>query len=174
MGTSLREIAERLKPLIPELEWVTYDGRTVKCYKASSKPLFNGCMWTGDAVASLKIPRAEISTKGMEVVKNDPVTGLQSRNYGNFIFGFEDNMRKLVEDKAERDKHTTRKKGVIAYFTDGSTVLFDTFTECKEFFGLASLGEVRRAIDLGTPLPDGSTMLDEAPDEAFVRQIFRS
>lgn len=166
MSLSLREYAEKMRAVIPTVEWVAYDGKTVKCYSCSNKPEYVRGVWAGKSLATLRVKREDVSLKGTGVYDHS------GADYSMAIFGFEDSLQKLMKDKKGRDKHTTRRKGVIAYFADGSTVLFDTFTECKEFFGLATIGDVRRCIDLGLPLPDGSTTLDEAVDGEFMHQLF--
>lgn len=166
MSMTLREYAEKMRNVIPSVEWVAYDGKSIRCYALGHKPIFSGNGWAGKPLASLYVKSADVSLKGLSCINNG------RRDYSEALFGFEDNLKKLEQDKLKRDRRTTRKKGVIAYFSDGSTVLFDTFTECKEFFGLSTIGEVRRCIDLGLPLPDGSTTLDEAVDGEFLHQLF--
>ncbi len=66
-----------------------------------------------------------------------------------------------VKGKKNTEKAHNRKK-VIAFMADGSTILFESKQETKEFFGLKRVEQVGYYIKTGYPLPDGTTTIDEA------------
>lgn len=156
---SLREIAERQKALFPELEWVTFNGVEVTGFKAGKRPTYVGSRWVNGEKLFV------IFLKGKRVRWAETKTRGGAWDYSKAIFGFADFVQELTEETKAKDKHTSRKKGVIAYCADGSNIYFETFKECKAFYDLRSVSDVRDAIDNGKPMPDGTTFLDEALEQ---------
>lgn len=165
---TLREYAEDSRKLIPEVEWVTFDGKTVRLYSDKIKPTYDrkNRFWLGDVLGIIFPKRGTVSITELKV-KN-------FTDYSRCIWGFTEYYRQLEEETKSKAKQTYRKKGVVAFFADGSTVRFDTYEEAKDFFGLKRIDTLRKYIETGNPLPDGKTTLDEAVDDEFIKDIFHN
>lgn len=143
--------------------WVTYDMAGVRVFDnkggASNPPRYNKDLhlWTSVAntlLSTISIPKRYISLR-------DYCGDDTSVDYSKCIECIDPVLSgTLTEGKK---KYTYNKKGVLAYFTDGSTILFDCKEEAKEFFGFKRIDQVTRYIKSGLPLSDGTT-LDEAID----------
>lgn len=164
---TLREIAEKMRFIFPELEWVTFDGNTVSGFNATNRPVLVGGYW----MHATRLFVLNLHNNKVSWSKERTKSG--ALDYSKAIWGFNEFVEKLTQETHEKDKHTSRKKGVIAYCADGSNIFFETFKECKAFYDLRSVSDVRDAIDNGKPMPDGTTFLDEATDEEFLAQIFK-
>ena len=55
---------------------------------------------------------------------------------------------------------TPRNTRVVAFGADGSTVVFSSLKEAADFFELRRVDTLRRYIDNGWPMPDGTTFCD--------------
>lgn len=164
---TLREIAEKMRLIFPDLEWVAYNGMVITGFSRDKRPQLVGGQWMhGKKLFTLNL-------KGHKVKWARAKTRGGAWDYNQAIWGFQDFIEKLTQETHEKDKHTSRKKGVIAYCADGSNIFFETFKECKSFYDLRSVSDVRDAIDNGKPMPDGTTFLDEATDDEFLAQIFK-
>ena len=53
-----------------------------------------------------------------------------------------------------------RNTRIIAFCQDGSTIIFDSQQEAALFFDLGRIDTLRRYIDNGFPMPDGTTFCD--------------
>lgn len=169
MKKTLREFAEGMKKILPGTEWATYDGHDV-CFFAGARPRFDQGKWHGFLLGELHVEKSLVDVKDLNVSQ---VVGGRNRNiWRHAIFGFSEFMTKLEKETQKKSAKTFRKHPVLAYFADGTTVLFNTYEECKEFFGLKRIETVKRYIETGNTLPDGSTTLDEVPDEKFLDTLF--
>ena len=163
---TLREFAEKLKSAFPDIEWITYDGTNLRCFSATKKPVFLCGNWSGGKM----IVNAPVAKSRVKCPEESKKSG--APDYGRAIWGFKDFMERLQSETESKAKYVSQKKGVIAFCSDGSNIFFETFKECKAFYGLRSVSDVRDAIDYGKPMPDGSTFIDEATDEEFLKHLF--
>lgn len=163
---TLREFAEKMRPAFPEIEWVTFDGTNIRCFTATKKPSYVCGQWSGGK-SVLNAPIAKSRVKCPEAHRKHGAP-----DYSCAIWGFKDFLERLQSETESKAKYVSQKKGVIAFCADGSNIFFETFKECKSFYGLRSVSDVRDAIDNGKPMPDGSTFIDEATDEEFLQKLF--
>lgn len=158
---TLKQIGSFFLQTIPETTWVTMDMTGIKVFDGSGviPPQYNRAKYEweycGGLIAKIDISIVYIITR--------PYT-----SHGDIIFPkcIEVVSPAVVASLAvEKRKYTKHKKGVLAYFADGSTLLFESKKEAKEFFGLNRIETVTQYINTGNPLPDGTTTLDEALDD---------
>ena len=63
-------------------------------------------------------------------------------------------------DDEEIKLHKTKSTPVIAFGRDGMTIVFDSIQECAQMFGFKRSDTLKRYIEEGQVLPDGSTFVD--------------
>lgn len=158
---TLRDIGNFFRQSLPEVTWVTMDLDGVHVYdnRGELPPSYNKKKneweYDGGTIATVSISLAYIITRPYsshgDILLEKCIECIDPTLLG-----------KLNETKK---KHARHKKKVLAYFADGSTVLFDSKLEAKEFFGLKRIEQITGYINTGNPLPDGSTTLDEALDD---------
>ena len=69
-------------------------------------------------------------------------------------------MRKKKSDWDGTSPGAARNQKIIAFAQDGSTIIFDSLQECTDFFDLKRIDNLKRCIERGYPMPDGSTFCD--------------
>lgn len=162
---TLREFAENARKLMPEAEWATYDGKRVSIFAKGKRPYWLHDAWIGgNQIAAYFVPRNQLSLKEFKV--------FTKKTFDSCIWGFTDSAIQLEEDTKRKAKSTYKKKEVIAYFPDGSTVRFSTYEECKEFFGLKRVDYVSKYIESGECIPNTSVYIDEAADNDYIKRLF--
>lgn len=158
---SLNDIGAFFLQLIPETGWVTMDIEGIKVFDNLSPlpPMFNRqherWEYAGVMIAKLIIPLNYIISRPY-TVRNDII-------FEKCIECVSPSIVATLEEK--KRKYTKHHHGVLAYFADGSTLLFDSKAEARDFFGFRRIDQVTQYIKTGNPLPDGTTTLDEALDE---------
>lgn len=174
--TSLTEIGTFFRDTVtPATSWVCMDMDGIHIYDASAgadyahSPNFNHAVGTWDANGNKEIATLHIAIKYINI-RN--YTMYKDILFSKCIECVNINILDNIYNTSVRQKKAHNKSKVIAYFVDGSTILFDSKVEAKNFFGLKRTEQINRYIESGNPLPDGTTTIDEACDDAFVHKLF--
>ena len=68
--------------------------------------------------------------------------------------------RKAKSDWDGKSAGVARNTRIIAFGSNGETIIFDSIKEASDFFGFERTDTFKRYIDSSFPMPDGTTFCD--------------
>lgn len=173
MKLSLEKLGEELLKVSPQIKWITLDSEGVKTWCGNSTPFYEVSKqkWNSTEEESycgfIKASADDIDLNSFFTKKNPAKKYVR---YSSCLCNL--NKKEETKPKEKNESKRNHLAPVLAFFSDGSTILFDSKTEVKEFFNLRTVDDVTRYLETGSVLPDGSTTLDYPVDKKFLKSLF--